>query len=98
MTTDCPFCDSAAPRVFLRTPDVIGLWDGYPVSLGHALLVPVRHVANWFEATARERAALVDVLDEAKLRIDASHHPDGTRSASTVGRQPDRRPSTCIFT
>ncbi len=77
MTTDCPFCDLAASRVFLRTPDVIGLWDGYPVSLGHSLLVPVRHVANWFDATARERAALVDAIDEAKLRIDASHHPDG---------------------
>ena len=34
------------------------IWDGFPVSPGHALIIPRRHVATWFETTATEQAAL----------------------------------------
>src|SRR3974377_753020 len=59
MTTDpCPFCAPSQDRVFSRDSLVMGLWDGFPVTPGHALLVPIRHVKNWFEASVAERAAL----------------------------------------
>ena len=51
MTEVCPFSRLDPERVFLETDLVIGLWDKYPVNPGHALLVPTRHVADWFEAT-----------------------------------------------
>ena len=52
--------------------------DGYPVSPGHALVVPRRLVATWFDATAEERQALFALVDEVKRQIDAScPAPDG---------------------
>ena len=41
MPAACPFCNFSETRVFLRAPGVVGLWDAYPVSPGHALLVPL---------------------------------------------------------
>ncbi len=59
----CPFCEPDASRVFYRDPLVTGLWDAFPVSEGHALLVPRRHVAAWFDATREEQDALIRAVD-----------------------------------
>ncbi len=48
MDEPCPFCDPDPDQVFLETDLVIGLWDKYPISPGHALLVPRRNIAGWF--------------------------------------------------
>ncbi len=50
---------------------VLGLWDGFPVSDGHALLVTRRHVASWFDATREERHALTDATDIARQVVEA---------------------------
>src|SRR5277367_5388871 len=72
MTTGrCPFCAPAAERVFYRDAHVVGLWDGFPVTPGHALLIPVRHVPTWFEASMEERVALVRATDVARSAIES---------------------------
>lgn len=63
MIHDCPFCAPEPARVFLRLRHVFALWDGFPVAEGHALIVPHRHVATWFEATAEERAELFGAIE-----------------------------------
>ena len=74
---ECPFCNPSEDRTFLRRDQVIGLWDAFPVSPGHALLIPVRHIPTWFEATAAEHVGLVAAIDEAKEIIEKHHRPDG---------------------
>jgi diadenosine tetraphosphate (Ap4A) HIT family hydrolase len=64
-------------RKFLSTSRVIGIWDGFPVSPGHALLMPRRHVATWFDATTEEQQELVAAIDKAKTTIELEHSPDG---------------------
>jgi superfamily II DNA or RNA helicase/HKD family nuclease/diadenosine tetraphosphate (Ap4A) HIT family hydrolase len=74
----CPFCDPLPQaRIFYRDQLVIGLWDAFPVSAGHALLVPVRHVPTWFSASSEERIALTRAIDFAREAIEAKHRPDG---------------------
>ncbi len=68
----CPFCPPDAYRVFYRDALVIGLWDGFPVNPGHALLIPMRHVPTWFEASNQERMALMRAIDAARLAIDSN--------------------------
>jgi diadenosine tetraphosphate (Ap4A) HIT family hydrolase len=82
MTTDetqlpCLFCTPPGDRIFFSDELVIGLWDAYPVSPGHALLVPRRHIATWFDSSAPERMALVAAIDVAKAIIDNDCRPDG---------------------
>jgi len=47
------------------------------VSPGHALLIPIRHIPTWFEASAEERTALFKALDTVKVIIEKDHRPDG---------------------
>lgn len=51
--------------------------DGYPVSPGHTLILPRRHIGSFFEIDPVEREALLILLDEAKRRLEKEFHPDG---------------------
>jgi diadenosine tetraphosphate (Ap4A) HIT family hydrolase len=81
----CPFCDPTEEHVFYRGNLVAGLWDNFPVSPGHALLVPVRHVATWFEATAEEQVEMVTAISKARDAILSTHSPDGFNIGVNVG-------------
>jgi diadenosine tetraphosphate (Ap4A) HIT family hydrolase len=53
---------------------VLGLWDRHP---GHALLIPIRHVRTWFEASSEEQASLVRATEFARAAIDSTAPADG---------------------
>jgi diadenosine tetraphosphate (Ap4A) HIT family hydrolase len=73
----CPFCDLPADRIVSEGPLVRVLRDGYPVSDGHTLIIPRRHIPTVFEATDEEKAALWAAVDAVKAELDRSHCPDG---------------------
>jgi len=84
-TAGCPFCGVAADRVFYHGERVIGLWDAFPVSPGHALLVTRRHVATWFDAYPEEQAELSRAVAVAHAAIEARHAPDGYNVGINIG-------------
>jgi diadenosine tetraphosphate (Ap4A) HIT family hydrolase len=75
------------PSPFLERPEAdwiasndlaFAIHDSYPVSPGHALVVPRRVIATWFEASKEERQAIFNLVDEVKRLLDASTPaPDG---------------------
>lgn len=73
----CPFCQPTLGSIFFETTLVQGLWDGFPVSAGHALIVPRRHIARWSEATEAERQELTAAIEEVQRIIQAQRHPAG---------------------
>jgi diadenosine tetraphosphate (Ap4A) HIT family hydrolase len=73
----CPFCPPRADQVLIERPLAFLQRDTHPVSDGHALVIPRRHVASFFDTTPAERQAMLELLDEAKTLIDGAHHPDG---------------------
>lgn len=85
----CPFCSlDESDRVFYRDDVIAALWDGYAVTPGHALVVPRRHVATWFEATDEERAALTRGIDIARDEVFRKYRgspPDGFNIGINVG-------------
>jgi superfamily II DNA or RNA helicase/HKD family nuclease/diadenosine tetraphosphate (Ap4A) HIT family hydrolase len=81
----CPFCRPQADRLFFVSDLVLGLWDAFPVSPGHALLVTKRHVGDWFAASQEERHALTDAIDAARRAICERHQPDGFNLGVNVG-------------
>jgi len=83
--SDCPFCNPDPARVFLQAELIVGLWDGFPVAAGHALLVTRRHVASWFDATASEQQALTDAIQTVRHEILRRHAPDGFNIGVNVG-------------
>lgn len=84
MLDPCPFCHPS-PAVFFEDRRVRCLWDRFPVTEGHALVVPVRHVSTWFEATRDEQVALLDGIEEARRAIEARWSVDGFNIGINVG-------------
>lgn len=74
----CPFCNlNSKVELICETATCVAFFDGYPVSLGHALIMPKRHVADYFDLTERETRAMQIMLHRVKEIIDARYHPDG---------------------
>ena len=73
---NCPFCTLPASRIVKENNDALLIRDAYPVSPGHSLVIPRRHIGSWFEATAAERNAMFASIDEAKAMIDTELAPD----------------------
>ena len=68
--SDCPFCSPPAEGLFYQGDRTYGLWDQFPVSDGHALLIPKRQVATWCEATREEQRELTAAIETAQARIE----------------------------
>jgi diadenosine tetraphosphate (Ap4A) HIT family hydrolase len=77
MNAVCPFCVLPEARILFRNSAAVALRDSYPVTPGHTLLVPVRHVASFFDATPTEREAMLTLLDMAKLQLQVEFGPTG---------------------
>jgi diadenosine tetraphosphate (Ap4A) HIT family hydrolase len=72
----CPFCTLPAERILHRHGTAIALRDAYPISPGHTLIVPTRHVGSFFETTQAERTDLLALLDQARAQLLQEHAPD----------------------
>jgi diadenosine tetraphosphate (Ap4A) HIT family hydrolase len=77
MTGTCLFCTLSAERIVLANELAVVIRDSFPVSPGHTLIIPKRHVVSFFDITGDERQAILALLDSAKLGLDAAFHPDG---------------------
>ena len=76
--THCPFCTMIADtQIICETDTCIAFYDRFPVSPGHALIIPKRHVASYFELTNREREAMNIMLQFVKKEVENRFHPDG---------------------
>jgi superfamily II DNA or RNA helicase/diadenosine tetraphosphate (Ap4A) HIT family hydrolase len=64
---------------------VVALWDGFPVSPGHLLIVPRRHVATWFEASEEEQQEIWQAMEKGKEAICQRYQPDGFNIGINVG-------------
>ena len=73
----CPFCSLESDRIISESDYTITIRDGFPVSEGHTLIIPKRHVESFFELQAIEKAAVLQAMDEAKETLDKEFSPDG---------------------
>ena len=73
--SECPFCDDSDAIVHSELSHVN--FDNYPVSMGHALVMPRRHVTRFADLMLSE---LNDIMLSARITqglIDDLYHPDG---------------------
>lgn len=77
MTQQCPFCTLPPERIIDSNELAIVIRDGYPVSPGHTLIIPKRHIGSWFEIAPKEQSAMLDLLQSAKAKLETEHQPDG---------------------
>lgn len=83
----CPFCRLARRvEIICETATCVAFYDGYPVSPGHALIVPKRHVASYRDLTNHEKEAMNVVQEYVMKKIDERFHPDGYNVGINIGK------------
>lgn len=82
---DSPFLAVPASQWLAANRHAFAIADRFPVSPGHALVVPRRVIATWWEATDDERAGILALVDEIKRQLDAELHPDGYNVGFNAG-------------
>jgi diadenosine tetraphosphate (Ap4A) HIT family hydrolase len=77
MSTDCPFCSLPENRILSESDHTVTIRDGFPVTEGHTLIIPKRHVQSFFDLQSMEKVDILRALDEAKLTLDREFSPAG---------------------
>jgi len=93
VTAICPFCALPEERVLFRNDAAVAVRDAYPVTPGHTLVIPVRHVASVFDATRAESEAMLALLNTARDQLQVEFDPagynigvnDGAAAGQTIG-------------
>ena len=83
---DSPFYPIPADRVILETPNCLAFLDGYPVSEGHALVIPIQPVLSIFELDEVMQAELWDTVRRVRDILEERHSPDGFNIGVNDGR------------
>src|SRR5215207_2473890 len=61
-------------------------YDSNSLSKGHVLVVPRRHVADFFDMTWEEKTSVLALLDRARAEISREYSPDGYNIGVNVGK------------
>src|SRR5690554_5524122 len=64
-------------ELIVETATVFSFYDKFPVSKGHALIVPKRLVSNYFELTLKEQMACWIVVNKIKAILQEKYNPEG---------------------
>ncbi len=82
---DSPFLAVPPSEWITANASAFAIRDRFPVSAGHTLVVSRRPIATWWEATERERADILALIDEVRRRLDQELRPDGYNVGFNAG-------------
>ena len=77
MAACCPFCNLSQERIVAVSEHMRAIRDAFPVSPGHTLLLPRRHVGSLFDLTVVEWVELGQLLARVRTALQAEFRPDG---------------------
>lgn len=72
----CLFCNPAR-EILAQNAHAIAVFDSFPVSPGHVLVLPRRHVVTIWELEQPEYRSCFDLVLGAKAAIERRFRPDG---------------------
>jgi diadenosine tetraphosphate (Ap4A) HIT family hydrolase len=78
----CLFCAITADRIVLANELAYAIHDGFPVTALHALVIPRRHAATYFDLTTDEILGCDDLLRKVSEKIKSS---DSTVAGFNIG-------------
>ena len=81
---DCELCKE--DMLLFGDDNAYARYDSNSLSKGHVLVVPRRHVADFFDMTWEEKISILTLLDKAKAQISREHSPDGYNIGVNIGK------------
>ncbi|MFO8000079.1 MAG: bifunctional class I SAM-dependent methyltransferase/HIT family protein [Marinilabilia sp.] len=82
----CPFCHvSRKVKYIAENSFAYAIYDGFPVSRGHSLIIPKRHVSDYFEMTQKEQFYCWNLVNFVKTILHKELNPDGFNIGVNIG-------------
>ena len=81
---NCIFCNPER-EILARNESAIAVFDTYPVSPGHALVLPLRHVATIWDLNAAEYDDCFRLVRAVQPLLAARFSPDGFNVGANCG-------------
>ena len=69
MSSDCLFCNISKERIILENDLAYAIHDGFPVTEMHSLIIPKRHIYDYFDLTKDELFACDQLIKSLKENI-----------------------------
>lgn len=85
MKSPCIFCTPDPNVVVLQNEYAYYRFDDYPVTPGHLLIIPFRHVSSFFTITEEEHTAMWNLVRMGKRYLDEVFQPEGYNIAINDG-------------
>jgi len=82
----CPFCDLSERVVLGETKHAIAIQDAFPVSRGHSLVIPRRHVADLFGLPEHELAEVFALARRIRNNLQSQFSPTGFNIGVNIGQ------------
>ena len=82
----CPFCSPPRQRVVFENGFFYAMSDINPVSKGHTIIIPKRHVISFFDMNQKESHLLFECLLKTKELLDRKFSPSGYNIAVNIGK------------
>ena len=74
----CPFCILESNRdVVIENENAFAIFDKFPVSNGHLLIIPKLHCNSYFDLDIEIQNACWDIVNQGKKLIEKMYDPSG---------------------
>jgi diadenosine tetraphosphate (Ap4A) HIT family hydrolase len=74
----CVFCKIVSYKNHIaENSHAVAFPDAFPLSPGHTLIVPRRHVTGYFTLAEEEQASLWELVPQVRTSIERTHAPVG---------------------
>jgi diadenosine tetraphosphate (Ap4A) HIT family hydrolase len=90
----CIFCEMPLERIIGENRLSFAIGDGHPVTGLHTLVIPKRHVADFFDLFQPERNAVLSLIDVMRLEIQKA---DPTVTGFNVGANAGKDAGQTVF-
>lgn len=74
---NCIFCNIDKERIIIENETAFAVYDMFPVSKGHMLIMPKRHINDYFKADDQTKEQLWKLVDKCKIFADEKFNPQG---------------------
>jgi len=81
----CLFCHPKENEIIAENEHALLVTDTFPVSDGHCLVIPRRHIKTFFDCSPEENAAFHELTLHAKKHLDEKYSPDAYNIGSNNG-------------
>jgi ATP adenylyltransferase len=94
----CAFCKpNKKLEIIAETPLSYAVLDGYPVAKGHSLIIPKRHIANYFDLDFREQKDIVQMSNFVQQQLKAKYQTNDFTVGMNIGKNAGQKmPHTCL--